>query len=335
LAVSGGQTLSTLRLNQLGNPNLKPEVVTELELGFDLQLFRERLAVEATYFSKHSKDGIGTIQLPPSIGVATGLTVNVNSVENRGFELAVDGQAVRTPSFSWNLRLIGSTLHNEVLDLGNQALASSQGITATNRTVEGYPVQGFWARPITGYADANGDGILVESEITSDTAFRYVGPPLPTRELALTSTFGFFRDRLVLTAMADYRGGQIRWWNAEQVRCNGGNCRGVNDPSVPLEEQAAAVAATSALHNFTNDGYLKPADFVRLREVSAAWALPTAWTRALRMKAATLVVAGRNLVMVSSKYPGIDPEAVLNNLQDSKWVTPPLRYWVVRLNLGF
>ena len=33
--------------------------------------------------------------------------------------------------------------------------------------------------------------------------------------------------------------------------------------------------------------------------------------------------------------PGIDPEAVLNGTQDTKWVVPPLRYWIVRLNLAF
>ena len=340
--VSGGQTLSTLRLTSLGNPDLRPEVISELEFGFDLQLFRDRLHVEATWYDKRSKDGLGTISLPPSLGAAQQRTVNISSVQNRGFELAVDGQAVRSPAFSWNLRVTGSTLHNEILDLGD--LPQPFG---TFRAVEGYPVYGFWARPITGYADANGDGILVEGEVTSDTAWRYIGPQLPTRELALTNTFGFFRDRLTLMAMLDYRGGYYRWWNQEQIRCSGNaNCRAANDPAAPLDEQAAAVAVQSAVHKFTNDGYIKPGDFVRLREVSVAWALPAGVTRPLRMNAATLVVAGRNLLMVSKKYPGIEPETSINNQwgpvgqtnaspQDNKFTIPPLRYWIVRLNLAF
>jgi hypothetical protein len=49
----------------------------------------------------------------------------------------------------------------------------------------------------------------------------------------------------------------------------------------------------------------------------------------------TLVLAGRNLLMVNSKYPGLDPEAGASTTTENNWTPPPLRYWILRLNLTF
>jgi TonB-linked SusC/RagA family outer membrane protein len=327
--VSGNSALPTLRLSSLGNADIKPEVVTEHEFGFELGLLSQRVSIEATYFNKVSDNGIGSIPLPPSLGAATSQVVNISSVRNRGIEYAIDANIIQLRNLSWNFRLSGSTLSNEVLDMGT--LPQPFG---TTRTAVGYPIGGFWQRPIKSFADANNDGIIVESEIVTDSVWKYLGPSLPKYDAAITNTFGFLQNRLNVMAMLDFRGGNIHNWSMERDRCNGGNCRAVNDPKAPLDQQAAAVATTSSRHFNTLDGYLKKADFLRLREVSATYKLPTRIATLMRAQNAMLVVAGRNLLMVNSKYPGLDPEAG-GQFSEVNWQPPPLRYFISRITLTF
>ncbi|MFM8301050.1 MAG: SusC/RagA family TonB-linked outer membrane protein [Gemmatimonadota bacterium] len=327
--VIAGQAAPTLRLSSLGNIDIRPEVVTETEYGFEAGLLNQRVNVEGTYYHKVSRDGIGSLPLPPSLGAATSRVVNISQVENRGFEAVVDATIIERRLVSWNVRVSGSVTENKILDMGDLPQPFQ-----TFRNAEGYPIGGIWQRPIVSFDDANGDNIIVPSEIVVDSVWRYRGPTLPTREVAITNSIGLFANTLNLSAMIDYRGGNVRYWGAERDRCNGGNCQAVNDLAATLEAQAAAVATTSAALYNTLDGYIMPADFLRLREVSASYTLPNAWARIFRASRATFVFAGRNLLMVNSKYPGLDPEAG-GQTTEVNWQPPPMRYFVTRLNLTF
>ncbi|MGH7444550.1 MAG: TonB-dependent receptor domain-containing protein, partial [Longimicrobiales bacterium] len=69
-----------------GNPNLKPEKITEYELGFDAGLIDDRIGVEFTYFHKTSEDALISRTLPPSLGISATRRENLGSVETSGIE---------------------------------------------------------------------------------------------------------------------------------------------------------------------------------------------------------------------------------------------------------
>src|SRR5262249_53090711 len=157
---------------------------------------------------------------------------------------------------------------------------------------------------------------------------------LPVNEAGLTTTLGFLKNRLTFSALFDYKGGHYRYWSAEYDRCSGGNCRAVNDPTAPLADQAAAVArTTSSLYN-TADGYIKEGACTRFREASITYGLPQKLLKLRRPPGGSLVLTGRNLTTVATKYPGMDPEDG-GFSTESNWTPPPLRYWIARLNLNF
>ncbi|MCC6318699.1 MAG: SusC/RagA family TonB-linked outer membrane protein [Gemmatimonadaceae bacterium] len=328
--------LPGLRLTSIGNALLKPEVTTELEGGFDLGLFSDRINVEATYFRKRSKDALFAKPLPPSYGAGTTQWVNLAAVENKGFELTIDANIVQERVFSWNLRLGGSQIKNKLLDDGDVALGSPVGA----RNVEGYPLFGLWDRELTGWNDANGDGILTDAEITVG-ADKYRGSTLPQREAGMNNTFGFFNNRLRVNALFDYRGQFWNQWGYFNQRCVGtGNCREVNDPKTPLEWQARAVAANSPSKR-TVWGTFVENDFIRFRELSVAYQVPERLTQQyLKSRNVSIVFSGRNLGVPWTKYPGIDPEtnsSVQNTGGGNNdfFSTPLLRYWITRVNIGF
>ncbi len=337
LTVSGAE-LPGLTLQSLGNQNLKPEVTTEVEGGVDLGLFHSRLNVELTGFNKTSRDQIFNRPLPPSFGTGiTTQTVNIAKVVNAGVELQLDGTVIESAPFTWNVRVNGSHVKNKLVDVGTVQLATPQGA----RNAVGYPLFGLWARPYT-FSDANADGIITASEITLAAADSFRGPTLPEYEAGFSNTFGFFKGRINVNTLIDYRG---KYWNSYGIGVNrcvtAGNCPEVNVPGSSLEAQAAAVAASSGTLNNTRWGIFKPNDFIKLREISVSANLPESYVgRYLRGRAAQIVFSGRNLSTLWTKYPGIDPEANrqvsnLANGNDDLGTPPAIRTFNVRLNLSF
>ena len=101
-----------LRIASIGNQNLKPEVTTEYEGGFDVGFLDGRINVEATMFRKLSKDALFNRPLPPSYGTAIGSASptqwqNLAAVENKGTELT-DRRADR-PSHGGDAGTFAST----------------------------------------------------------------------------------------------------------------------------------------------------------------------------------------------------------------------------------
>src|SRR5687768_4295461 len=335
----GGAETAALRLQSLGNADLKPEVTAEIELGTDIGFMNNRVTLEATYFNKESRDALFLNPLPPSIGSSqTGAPSqwqNLAKVRNQGVELAVGARVIDADLLKWSVRVNGSLLENELVDAGTAQLAVTQGA----RNVVGYPLFGLWARPITAYSDANGDGILTEGEITVGADPAYKGSTLPTREGGVTNTFGLFGDKLQINALIDYRGGFYNQWGFENQRCISGNCRAVSDPKASLADQAAAVTTTSALLGNSVWGYFVENDFIRFRELSATFAIPERFVSFARGRNASLTLSGRNIGVLWTKYPGVDPEinaAVANagGGNNDYFAAPPVRYWLLRFNFG-
>lgn len=336
-----------LVLQQLGNLDLKPEVATEYEAGFDLGMFSDRINWEFTYFAKIAKNELFQQPLPPSSGTGAGSQwVNLARVDNKGYELAMDANVLDYRQFSWTSRVSGSHVKNKLVDIGSVSLAKPQG----SRNVVGYPLFGLWDRPYT-YSDANNDGVIVPSEITlaplakdsagngiPNSADAYKGSTLPEYEASWSNNFGLFSNRVHINALMDYRG---KFWNSYTIgsnRCvSAANCAAINVKGSPLDDQAAAVAAATGALGNTRWGIFQPNDFIKLREISVAMDAPTSFVnKYLRGRSAQLVLSGRNLATLWTKYPGIDPEANRQlNGNDDLGTPPAIRYWLARINFAF
>jgi len=75
--------------NNIGNPELRPEITTTMEFGADLGFFNNRLNVAYTYYKSNHADQIVSISLPRSSGY-TQTTSNVGEMENKGHELNIN-----------------------------------------------------------------------------------------------------------------------------------------------------------------------------------------------------------------------------------------------------
>jgi len=330
-----GVGLTGVTFGNLGNVDLKPERSRELELGFDASMLKDRLSLEFTYFNKVTKDALIRRNVDPSAGASDVQFFNLGRVKNYGAELAINTRVVDSRNFAWDLALAGSVYENTLSEIGQGVSEIIFGF-GLQRHVQGYPLGGYWARPITGFEDANGDGIIAADEVTvaDEAAFR--GRALPNKEASLNSTIALFNDRIRIGTQFDYRGGNYIDNSIESFRCTPVlNCRGLVDRTAPLDEQARAQAV---LNEATEWGYYEPGWFIKLRELSVTFNAPDGWARRFRASRLSLTLAGRNLWTIDD-YSGVDPE--VNAFGQDNFATsdfesqPQVQYYTVRLNVGF
>lgn len=330
----GGLEVPALQLSSIGNPDLKPEVTTEIESGADFGLFDDRFAVEATVFRKISRNALYSRPLPPSYGAGASQFQNLARVENRGYELALDLSLLRASLATWDMRISGSHLKNRLVTVGDATLPTTPGA----RNVVGYPINGLWDRPIVSWKDADGNGILSESEIVVGDTQVFRGSSLPEYEAGISNTLTFFKRALQFTTSFDYRGKYWNQWGYANQRCvSTANCRAVNDPTAPLADQAGAVMGASSA-NRTLWGFFVQNDFLRFRELSMTYQLPQRFANKFTSGHPTSIVfSGRNIGIIWTKYPGLDPESNVNagNASNDFYAEPPLRYWIGRINVAF
>jgi TonB-dependent starch-binding outer membrane protein SusC len=349
VAAPGSQELTAVVIGGTGNSNLKPETSAETEVGADIGLWNDRASLTYTHYSKTTKDALIARTLAPSLGVSSTQFVNLGQVYNAGNELQLDATLLDRRAVRLDLSASASTNTNKLIHLG----AGIPPISFNNGEQmhrEGYPLGGYWQRPILSYHDNNGDGILSRANcpgqpvvaggpacevVLGDTAV-FKGSVMPTRTVTVSPTLTLFSN-VRFMALFDYRGGFYNYNETAEFRCTSSafnNCSAVNNPKSPLADQAAAIARLEG----SSWGYIEKADFTKLRELSATITLPASWAHRVNTNALALTIAGRNL-HTWTKYKGFDPE--LNSLSPGGFSTtdfltqPPVRSWTMRLDVSF
>jgi hypothetical protein len=331
----GGREVPTVTIDQLGNPNLRAEEVSEFETGFDAELARGRIVLQSTYYNKRSRNALVLVPIAGSIGSAAAQLQNVGVVSNQGVELMFGGDPIRSRRLDWNVSVAVTGNRNRLVSLGGAV--SAVDLTPQQRLVPGFPLGGFWATPPDSVVDRNGDGMLGSDEVFFDPQRpkRYLGSPLPTRSVALMSSLDL-RHRVRLWTQLDYEGGQRKFDYTEMLRCQSvvARCRPLSVASASLSEKANA--ALAYLNPDYRYGYIEDAAFLKWRELGLEWTVPEQWAQWAHARSMLLSLAVRN-VATWTHYPGLDPEAARaqdNFNQVDYYTQPQVRYFVARLTMG-
>ncbi len=322
-----------ITIGGLGNAALKPERTNETEAGLDAELRPLSARIAFTYYSKLSHDALIAVTLPPSCGCGTSIFRNLGSVSNKGLEISAAATVIHSPNLNVDLNVGAWGTKSRVKTLGANIAPIIFGLGgATQRMQVGWAPGSYFQRPYT-FNDANNDGIIAISEVTLGSTATFQGQPFPDHGGSVSSTITVFQ-RFHLYGLVDGRFGNKLFNSTEQFRCGLSNCRGRNDRTASLAEQAAAVANILG----TQAGYMEDADFVKFRELSLTYDAPANWATRIGASSLSFTIAGRNLA-TWTKYKGLDPElneAGQNNFTTADFLTqPPVRYWIGRINVAF
>ena len=194
--------------------DLKWETTQTLDFGVEGTLF-DRLNFSLGYFDQRSKDLLFEVRFPLSAGsffandAIENLTQyqNIGTISNRGFEIMLSGDVVRSKDWTWNLSLDATTLKNKVLKLpkGEDILHGQQNYSEGHSAYEWYTYHFVGVDQMTGKslydldpkkeAAASAAGDLVEingtkyTTSTSQAIRKWAGTALP-------SVYGSFSSNL-------------------------------------------------------------------------------------------------------------------------------------------
>ena len=330
----GDQTTSqpSVTIGGLGNIELRPERSTEYEGGFDATVLDNRIDVQFTYYNKSTTDALVNRELPGSLGATQTRVENLGEVMNQGIEVSLDARIIEREDLSWSIGITGAKNSNELIELG-EGVTPLQGFGY--KQAVGFPLYGLWWPRLESWEDANGDGIIVPSEVVvSDTAV-FNGSTIPTQNLQLGTSLSLWSGRIEIGGLLDYQGGYVSHNVNTLFQCAFvQNCRDLNDPNAPLEAQAKAVAGSRAFGAYAED-----ASFLKLREAHIRLNTPAAWAQRIGARSASLILTGRNLYTYTN-FTSWDPEV---NTSGASTDGPnynfvqagQLRAFMLRVNLGY
>ena len=101
---AGGLITTNTVSNFRANPDLKPELLEELEFGLEARFWDSRIQFETTYFNRTTNDLIVTEPLSPSTGFSSTQS-NIGEIQNKGWEADLGIDIFRSENFSWNSRV--------------------------------------------------------------------------------------------------------------------------------------------------------------------------------------------------------------------------------------
>ncbi len=355
--------------NLLTNANLKPEFITELELGSELQFFDNRIGIDFTWYNKKSTSQIFEVTAAPSSGYTTQI-LNLGEATNKGVEIGLNLAPIQTNSgFNWDINANFTRNRNLIKDLGGYERFSYGGTNGTSSVhIVGQPyglIQG------TAYARDDEGNILIDPNTGKPLvsgALQAIGNPNPDFMLGITNSFKF--HNLSLSILFDWKqGGQIYSNTVGQMMA-----RGVTRDTEDREFQIVApgvlgdintltalrdatgkkipnnVAISYEDHFFSGgmgpggvaEGSIFDATVFRLREVSLSYDFPKTLLAKTPFGSAAISLTGRNLWYNAPnfpKYTNFDPEVsslgVGNSQGYDNLAVPTTRRYGVNLRCSF
>lgn len=140
ILVSGTKTANTFS-------SLKWEVTEETNAGLTSRLFKNRLAVDADYYIRDTKNAAINVTIP---AIGGSVLKNVGVIRNSGIELSLNWNDKITKDLKYNIGANISTLKNEVRDLYGQPYIDGGSAEFRQRSIVGQPLLAFYGREVVG-----------------------------------------------------------------------------------------------------------------------------------------------------------------------------------------
>ena len=333
---------TAFRVSQNANPDLKWESTHMFNIGLDFALFHGRLGGTIEYYSKKTKDMLYNYSVPTPTYVYNTIAANVGDMTNKGIELTLNWNVIKSRDFDWTTVLTLSHNENKVTRLSNDFYSTSAIYTGnpwirgqsgqTSHIVEeGRSLGNFYNLKCLGldadghfiYEDVNGDKVVSDDDRT------YIGNALPKAEFGWTNNFtwknwdfsffirGTIGNKILNNPLAAYgTPNYIMGTNAMK-----------NDNLTKIHESAKV-----------SSFWIENGSFARLDNMTLGYTFDTKkldW-----LSKARLYVTAQNLFVITG-YKGLDPEVNYSSTSglspgiESREYFPKSRSFIFGVNLTF
>ncbi len=317
--IPGPGGTSAFQPNSPGNDEVGPEVSTEIEAGFDIAAFDDRISTEFTYFYTKNEKALLNLPLSPSVGFRGNRQVNLGRIDKWGWEGTVKTTLLARTMLNFGIDGTVSYTNNEVKEMGP--------FPATNAIRKGWPypavvanhwiIDAAWAPagdtrklPVNAWGDkvtARCDpGVLVGDQdkqsgrvlggelvdcatITAGNPV-LLGPRFYNYQASLSPNLALFNNTLRLHVLFD---GAWGMWNTDGGVGSGDQynntyySRTENDPKY-VAGNRCGTCYTGQVNQFD-------ADYIKLREVGAQYDLPESFAGMIGASRASLSLSAREV----------------------------------------
>ena len=359
-SVLPGYIESIISAENAPNPNLRWEKTQNINLGLNLELLQNRIRLNVDYYYRRSTDLISSRQLPLETGFAS-TTVNWASMENSGWEIALNTRNITTKDFTWATTLNLGFNTNKILD---ETVAEN----STYPSREGYPVGAIFAYKTAGI-DEDGYPLFVAKDGSKQTAaefFRlnrfgastlsakeqrdlyvYAGNTEPECSGGFINTFEWKNWQLNVNFMFNL-GMKVRVQPSYSPTYYD---RGLNTNRDILNRWTSSNSATTLpglmvntaerANEYTHfseyntysmlDTWVRSQNYCRLQSLRLGYRIPKSLLAPVGITSASVSLEGRNLLVIASDYDNyLDPETMGN-----PYAQPIAKSFILGLNVNF
>jgi TonB-linked SusC/RagA family outer membrane protein len=308
----------------VGNPDIGPEVSTEIEVGFDVAFLEDRLSGAFSYYNNKTEDMLVNQSLAPSTGLVENRQANLGSMKSWGWEANLNARVYQSDPVSFDLDVAADYTKNEITSLG-------EGILPTGNFQIGWPFPNVSSDHILRYGelntDANGNPIPGSLNVASlicdggvpareggapilqggpdvpcagfsnTSQGLLLGPAYPNYTFSVAPTLTLFEDVQVFSVIQ----GQYGRWTANvdaQFAC--GTYRSCysavlrTDPLFLAGNNAGPVADDRYQGRF-------PADFWKVRQLGVRYSLPETILARIGADRASFSISANNMWVLWQK----------------------------------
>lgn len=294
--------------------DLRWETTAQLNTGFDLSVFHDRLRITADYYHKRTYDLLNDVEMPRSSGYTTALR-NIGSIRNSGVELQADARLIDR-SVKWDLGVNFSLNRSKILKLADGKDIFGSKISNTiisdqlNVMREGERMYLFYGYVEDGYDDK---GQLTYKDLDEDGSIttkdkRVIGDPNPDFLLNFNTSVSWKGFTLSAFFQGSFGGDLYSLTMATIAYDYANNGNVLKDVYynhwTPDRTDAKYPNLISNLNLKLSDRFVYDATYLRLKNVELSYAIPC---KGSFLKKAKVYVSGQNLVTFTS-YPLWNPD---------------------------
>jgi TonB-linked SusC/RagA family outer membrane protein len=325
-----------LMMTRLNNPNYSWETNKKMEGGLDLGFFKDRISASIAYYMNRSSNQLVGLPLPLMTGQSNVQFNLPATVQNRGLEFQITSSNVKTEWFQWTTNFNITIPDNKLIAFPDIEkfptyanrfdVEKSLFIYKSLQYVKVDPQTGLYT-----FKDINQDGNV-------SSYLDLVGLKKITQQYygGLYNGFKFHGIQLDLflqfvkqTGYSYLRSFSFPGDFSNQPAIVMNRWRQPGDESSIQRFTAFdpdGTVTTAYSYNAFSNNAVTDASFIRLKNVSLSWQLPSKWTQKAKLEKSRVYVQGQNL-LIFTKYLGLDPE---NQTSQS---LPPLRIITVGLQI--
>lgn len=306
---------STAYPGRLPNPNLSWEKSMQSSVGLEASFFDSRLNVTFDLYKRKTTDLLLATRLSMTSGFSSRID-NVGEMQNKGYELAISGDIIRTNDWTFSLNGMISQNKNKVEKLykGNDIMIGWNSLVS-----EGLPINVYKMVRWAGVNPANGDALYYTKDGDITNVYNSDDAVVLDGKTPDPKYFGSFGARLAykgieLSGDFYFSGGNYIYNHINFFTQSDGSMMDQNlDRKLLYDQWTKPGDVTNIpeqrLNNNTQPStrYLEDGSYLRLRNVTLAYTLPKRWLKPLRMESLRVYAQGLNLFTITN-FSGMDPE---------------------------